>query len=129
MTFNLPEMQGRIPLGMGRGPGLDLRRIGQMGGQNSVALTTATIPAHSHSLTVSKKAADKLTPDGNMPAAADNVRFYSPKPQGKIGAMANGAMTESGGDGENSAAPHENRMPSQGVYFVIALQGEYPQRS
>lgn len=128
VVFNLPDLRGRIPLGMGRGSGLDERPLGQMGGKNSVALTPQSIPAHSHSLSVSRGKADQKSPVGNMPAAADNVVFYALEDDHNLGDLGNIALTDTGG-GENGATAHENRMPSQGVNFVIALTGTWPERS
>jgi microcystin-dependent protein len=47
-TFNLPNMPGRLPMGAGAGAGLTARTRGQTGGAETVALTTAQLPAHNH---------------------------------------------------------------------------------
>src|SRR3954467_3964797 len=53
-TFNLPNLQSRVPLHMGKGQdGIDYQ-IGEMAGTESVTLTTQQIPSHSHTLTGSK---------------------------------------------------------------------------
>src|SRR3954465_571971 len=44
-TFQLPNLQGRIPVRQGSG-----YTIGQLGGVEQVTLTTNQIPAHSHPL-------------------------------------------------------------------------------
>jgi microcystin-dependent protein len=38
-TFALPNLQGRVPLGMGQGTGLSRRLLGQTGGQEQIYLT------------------------------------------------------------------------------------------
>ena len=47
-TFNLPDLQGRFPLGAGSGDGLTARTVGQKDGEEGHALTAAEMPAHSH---------------------------------------------------------------------------------
>ena len=49
-TFNLPNLQGQLAVGMGQGPGLSNYPIGQTGGVESVTLTTANMAAHNHPL-------------------------------------------------------------------------------
>ncbi|MEM6321331.1 MAG: tail fiber protein, partial [Bacteroidota bacterium] len=51
-TTALPNLQGRMPIGEGRGPGLTSRRLGERGGVTEVTLSLAQIPNHSHSLMV-----------------------------------------------------------------------------
>jgi microcystin-dependent protein len=45
-TFNLPNLQNRIPVG--RGPDTEFDTLGETGGVKAVTLTSAQIPAHSH---------------------------------------------------------------------------------
>ena len=47
-TFNLPDLQGRFPLGAGAGNGLTARTVGQKDGEESHTLTADEMPAHSH---------------------------------------------------------------------------------
>src|SRR3954462_7517572 len=48
-TFGLPNLQSRIPVHQGTGPGISQSYvIGQMTGVESVTLTTQQIPVHNH---------------------------------------------------------------------------------
>src|SRR5438552_9926027 len=47
-TFGLPDLQGRVPVHNGTGPGLSTYVIGEKSGVESVTLTTNQIPIHSH---------------------------------------------------------------------------------
>src|SRR5689334_9565923 len=47
-TFMLPNLQSRLPIHIGQGPGLSAYVIGQNGGNQAVTITTATMPAHNH---------------------------------------------------------------------------------
>src|SRR5713226_1827548 len=48
-TFALPNLQGSAPLQQGQGPGLSLRDLGEVGGEQNVTLLQTEMPAHSHS--------------------------------------------------------------------------------
>ena len=51
LSFNVPDLKGRVAVGAGTGAGLTSRTLGRKGGEESHILTTGEIPAHSHSLT------------------------------------------------------------------------------
>ena len=48
VSFALPDLRGRGPIGQFQGPGTSLRTIGQMVGQETVTLSTNQLPAHTH---------------------------------------------------------------------------------
>src|SRR5437899_9980042 len=47
-TFALPNLQGSAPLQQGQGPGLSLRDLGEIGGEQTVTLLNTEMAAHSH---------------------------------------------------------------------------------
>jgi len=47
-TFQLPDLRGRTPLGIGQRPGGSAYALGQTSGANTVTLATSQLPAHSH---------------------------------------------------------------------------------
>jgi microcystin-dependent protein len=49
-TFALPDLRGRVPIGIGQGPGLTNRQLGQQLGTETVVLTEAQLPSHAHTL-------------------------------------------------------------------------------
>jgi microcystin-dependent protein len=48
-TFNLPNLQGRVPVGVDTGQ-TEFDALGETGGAKTHTLTTAQIPAHTHTL-------------------------------------------------------------------------------
>lgn len=44
-TFNLPDLRGRMPIGVGTGSGLTARALADTGGDESVALTVDNLPS------------------------------------------------------------------------------------
>ena len=66
-TFGLPALRGRAALGFGQGPGLSMRTQGEVGGSETVTLTQATLPPHSHTVAASSTATTK-NPSGSLPS-------------------------------------------------------------
>ena len=48
-TFNLPDMRGRVPGGVGTGAGLTARTMGNSVGYETHTLSASEIPSHTHS--------------------------------------------------------------------------------
>lgn len=51
LSFNLPDLRGRVGIGAGQGIDLSNRVFATSGGAETHTLTTGEMPAHSHSLT------------------------------------------------------------------------------
>ena len=51
LSFNLPDMRGRVGIGAGQGADLTLRTMGQKSGTETHALTTDEMPEHNHGVT------------------------------------------------------------------------------
>lgn len=51
LTFAVPDLRGRIPLGYGLGPGLTSYTLGTYGGTEAVTLVSSQMPAHTHTAT------------------------------------------------------------------------------
>jgi len=51
LSFNVPDLQGRVPVGSGSGTGLTTRNLGNKGGAETHTLTTGEMPSHTHDLT------------------------------------------------------------------------------
>ncbi|MBT1699864.1 tail fiber protein [Fulvivirgaceae bacterium PWU4] len=49
-TFMLPDLRGRTVVGLGQGPNLTNRTIGEKDGEEAVTLDNTEIPAHAHSI-------------------------------------------------------------------------------
>src|SRR6476661_792102 len=65
-TFQLPNLQSRVPVHMGTGPGLSTYSIGESGGVEQVTLTTQQIPVHNHSAVVSANIATQQNPSAQV---------------------------------------------------------------
>jgi len=123
-TFGLPNLQGRVPIGNGQGPGLSDRVLGEEGGVETVTLLASEIPAHTHAIGVVSAKANKQSPVGNYFAtdATGKTKEYSSN-------APNAAMAASVLQPVGSSQPHSNLQPTLVVNYVIALQGIFPPRS
>jgi microcystin-dependent protein len=120
-TFALPNLNGRVPLGAGQGPGLSYYDLGQTGGLAEVTLQPTEIPAHTHSvaLTYSRDLGTTASPENAYLASNGAGRpQYAPTNTASMGSLASGA-----------ALPHNNMQPYLTFGFYIALQGTFPPRS
>lgn len=121
-TFALPDLQGRIPIHMGRGTGLTPRVIGENGGSETVTLTSAQLASHSHAFPASINAAAAGDPLNNVVANTGAAFVYSTSSPNV--AMSPSAINPAGG-----SQPHDNAMPFLCVNFIIALEGIFPSQS
>jgi len=116
-TFNLPDLQGRLPIH--QGPGFILS---QRAGFESVTLTANQIPFHSHQPLASNAAADSTNPANAVWGVATQARSYAAPPGD--GAMNPAAIQNAGG-----SQPHANMPPFLAVSFIISLFGIFPSQN
>ena len=121
-TFALPDMRGRVPVGMGQGAGLTNRNLGEQGGKESVAITIPQLPAHRHPIHASSAVGNSKAATGNVPATNSSVGLiYSNQ-------AADVSMDPKSSASIGQNQPHENMQPFLGMTCIIALQGIYPSR-
>lgn len=127
-TFNLPNLQGRLAIGTGQGPGLPAYSIGQAAGTEQETITSQTMAAHSHALQASNNQANSNMPGGNLTGLGSSAnpiaKIYNTGSPPQKGNLSAATVTYIGGN-----QPHDNLMPSQCVSFIIALYGIFPSQS
>jgi microcystin-dependent protein len=116
-TFGLPNLQGRVPVGSLAGTSL-----GEMGGSETVTLTSQNIPSHSHTAKGSTTPGDKLNPTGNVYGGSGTEQIYTTNTSSVV-TLDPATLGKAGGSG-----PHENMQPSLVINFNIALNGIFPSR-
>ena len=120
-TFGLPDLQGRVPVHAGSGPGLSNRPLGSKSGSESVTLGSTQLPSHTHALQGSGDAATTPDPSGNVFARSSGDAYGSDFSASNMNAAAVG--------GSGGGQAHTNLMPSLVVNVIVALFGIYPSRS
>jgi len=148
LTFALPDLRGRVTIGLGQGPGLPTNYfLGDAGGSESIQLTAGHIPSHTHTATTtvsgtatpraSTQVANSLSPQGNVWAAAgkDKNASYSnsspsvPMKSDIIQLNATAVTTVAPAGEEGTLDPIDNRQPYLVLRPCIALQGIFPSRN
>jgi microcystin-dependent protein len=153
-TFQLPNLQGRTPVGVGQGVGLSTINIGEIGGTENTTLTIANMPQHTHAAT---QTAGTATGDIALPATtstASSTETGVPGPTVVLGPISSGGrpiglystatdspttlkpfsvtLQTTAGAITNSLTgnnvPVALRNPYVGINFCIALQGVFPSR-
>jgi microcystin-dependent protein len=128
-TFNLPNLQSRVPIHFGQSPGnvLNTYPQGQMGGVETVTLTGDQIPPHTHAPPACSSGNGTTdNPSGNYWAASGSnpaARVYNNQ-SAPDSTMNGGCVARTGG-----SQPHDNMLPYLCVNFIIALQGVFPSRN
>jgi microcystin-dependent protein len=118
-NFALPSLAGRVPVGAGTGPLLTPRAIGDQGGVERVALTTAELPAHAPRIPGSETLADNNERGVDLGSyAIARADIYAPDTVPLV----------DGGDIVNAAggSAHENMPPFVVCDYQVALNGIYP---
>lgn len=145
-TFALPDLRGRVPVGIGQGPGLNNVDLGESGGINSLTLSTGNLPTHTHVPTVTagtgtnpsatlnavSEAGTTMTPGGNYLSAnraIANAGYHSSGTSVTLHAdsikITAPSVTLST---TGSSTPINLMQPYIGLNYIIALYGIYPSR-
>lgn len=125
-TFALPDLRGRVPTGVGTGPGLPSMTLGEMAGFPTTTLILQNMPAHTHTATASLRA--------NSGAAIDTLPTGNYLAEGAIYNSATNTQMNAGAvQVTNSPAggnqPFSIQQPYLGMNFVIAIEGIFPSRN
>jgi microcystin-dependent protein len=153
-TFQLPNLQGRTPVGVGQGVGLSTINIGEIGGTENTTLTIANMPQHTHAATVT--GGGTVTGDIAIPASTSTAAQTESGVPGTTTVL--GPVSVSGRSGmlyststpdttlkpfsvslqatapavqnalTGNNTPVALRNPYVGVNFCIALEGVFPSR-
>ncbi|MDB5268894.1 MAG: microcystin-dependent protein [Hymenobacter sp.] len=130
-TFAVPNLQSRVNVAAGNGPGLSAYVPGQQGGTENVTLTTTQMPTHTHPYTASVNAntgsaAIKNPVGTNVYPGIASVNVYSNTPTG-TDTLGTGAITATAAPAGGSQA-HPNIQPVLALNCIICFEGIYPSR-
>ncbi|CAM1334958.1 phage tail protein [Tenacibaculum aestuariivivum] len=149
-TFGIPDLRGRVPMGVGNGPGLTTKNQGLKIGDENATLTVLNLPAHSHvasitnatttdtQILLSKDNAVRQIPQvGDVSAAANYpVNTLSKQPVKSFGPPTNTVVSKTitssstinvGNTGMNKQ--FSITQPSITIRFIICTMGIYPSRN
>jgi microcystin-dependent protein len=118
-TFALPDLRGRIPMHSGNGFSL-----AEVGGVETITLTTQQIPTHSHPLLATSSSATTTAPQGNVPAGASVVNVDAYGSDEPVMPVSPSSISGTGG-----SQPHNNFQPYLCIDFIISLFGIFPSQT
>lgn len=128
-TFAVPDLRGRIAVGTGQGAGLTAIDLGETGGTETVTMTSAQMPAHSHTAAATI-AFPSFSDEGNTGSPAGNVlagsatAYSTQAPDTFIApATTTGSISAVG-----SNIPFNIIQPVLATNYIICLEGIYPSR-
>nr|WP_294859682.1 tail fiber protein [uncultured Fluviicola sp.] len=132
-TFALPDLQGRMAIGQGTGPGLPSHSMGEVSGTPNVTLLTSNIPPHIHpaagitvQVPVSSGGGDQSDPTNGFIANQGTDIYSSVSTAGKF----YGPVQVAGNTGvTGSGLPFSVMNPYLVMNYSIALQGIFPSRN
>lgn len=130
-TFGLPDLRGRCAIGLGNGPGLTPRTIGQKGGAETTTLNINHMPNHNHtaSSTSTMMAFDggsneTAAEDGSL-ANGNNYNTAAPDVNMHSNTVTTTTTVNNNGGGQS----FNNMQPFLVLNYECALQGAYPSRN
>ncbi|MET0752536.1 MAG: tail fiber protein [Pyrinomonadaceae bacterium] len=123
-TFALPNMQSRVPVHAGTGPGLSNYQLGEVGGTESTTLNSTQVPPHIHTFSLLTAEGDPNSKGtNNAYLAGQNSNFYNTAQDGTKMA----SQTTDPNAGGNQPVPII--QPILCVNFIICTEGLYPSRN
>jgi microcystin-dependent protein len=121
-TFNLPDLQGRVPIHQGTGPDGSTFIVGEAAGVETVTLTIQQIPNHNHAFIGTGNPGTTTNPPTNIVAQNSGNNIYI-EDQAFV-PLAPQSLLPDGG-----SQPHENLQPFLCVAFIISLFGIFPSQT
>ena len=118
-TFALPDLRGRLPMHQGNG-----FILAEQGGVETVTLTVAQIPAHSHAFLGTSATATGNAAANNVPAATTGATIFPYGTDQPPTNLSPQSLSSVGG-----SQPHDNFQPYLCVDFIISLFGIFPSPS
>lgn len=116
-TFAVPDLRGRLPIHQGNG-----FTLAETGGAETVTLTAAQTPVHSHAFLASTDNGTTINPAGNSPARFVGNNAY-------LQAIPNVAFAANSIGNDGGSQPHDNMQPYLCVSFIISLFGIFPSQT
>ena len=129
-TFGLPDLRGRVAVGMGQGSGLSNYTQGEMTGTETVTVLEANMPAgpHTHAFNVNtatsggaaSPASNEVLSSGyTTGGSAQPIQIYSTATP----TIPMAALSPVGGQ------PHTNMAPVLTINYCICVAGIFPSRN
>lgn len=125
VTFGLPDLRGRTPVGAGSSAGGGWQpapyAMGEVFGNESVTLTSGQLPQHTHQMVASNANGTQRNPTGTLYGKASES-IYASAGSGLV--QLNKAQMQPAGNNQS----HPNMQPFNVLNFSICMSGMFPSR-
>jgi microcystin-dependent protein len=132
-NFALPDLRGAVAISPGQGPGRSMYSIGEIGGSESVTITSNEMPTHTHSIAgtltinVSPNRGNSTDPTTALLAEPPEPVYAADVDSATV--MNPGSVTVSLQVGAaGGTQPFPTMMPYLAVNYCICIEGIFPQR-
>lgn len=132
ISFALPDLRGRAPIGAGQGQSLSQHQLGQHGGSESNTLNENQMPSHNHQVSVKAKCVNGpgnvQNPGGSVwasDASGASISYSNTAADADMGASAIEISQQN--KGSNSAI--NNMQPYLALNYIICVNGMFPSRN
>ncbi|MBK7759966.1 MAG: phage tail protein [Deltaproteobacteria bacterium] len=126
VTFALPDLRGRVAVGVGAFPGGQSWSLGEAQGTNAVTLTQENLAVHSHNVNANNGPGGNDSPSNSVLAEiGTSLPPLGPYTQG----APNTTMSAHSVMPAGSGFPVGIMQPYLGLNYIIALYGVFPPRS
>lgn len=120
-SMGIPDLRGRVPMGAGHS-----YYQGLFGGAETVTLTTATLPQHTHDFMATSDPGNTNIISSNkdtvLATSDGSIQYYT-------SASSLTAMNSSTSGSTGGGNAHTNVQPFLSINFIIALTGIFPSRN
>lgn len=126
-SFGIPNLQSRVPIHTGTGPGLTPRALGSTGGSEINTMTIGEMPSHTHRTALQTKAgttANTNSPRFKSIATADVNAYVDGAPSGKF-MHNNTVLVENAGASQSQ----NNMQPFLTLNYCVVTAGVFPSRN
>ncbi|QBN20166.1 phage tail protein [Flavobacterium nackdongense] len=132
-TFAVPDLRGRVPIGVGQGAGLSNRVLGEKIGQETVTITAANVPSHSHTgrIVVSNANATTTVPSASSSIGTSgsfsgrtflpNLSYNTSVPDILLQTVTTSSV--------GTSTPVSITKPRLGINYIISLFGIFPSQN
>jgi microcystin-dependent protein len=121
-TFALPDLRGRVPVHQGSNGQSGSYVIGESGGVESVTLSAAQMPQHTHAMLASTTPASSTHGAAEVLGSSATMNLYGPGAPNM--AMDPSAIAPLGG-----GQPHENMPPYVALNYIVSFFGVFPSQN
>ncbi len=116
VNFGLPDLRGRVPIGVGAG-----HVLGERGGEQAHTLSISELPTHAHVAQASGTAGSTQDAANGVLANVPGRAYTDPS---ALASLTPATITPVGG-----SQAHLNMQPFLTITFSIALQGIFPSQT